>query len=118
MVARIAMPEGASARGVRSHHAADRAVTAASRIGSEAPACFAQNFIQVAVHHAWLNAHGVRANFHDLAEMFAEIDNEAVPQRLSGYAAADSSWNERHMMLRGIANQRLHILLIARNGDA
>ena len=50
--------------------------------------------------------------------MPAEVDDQARAERFAGHAGAGPARAQRHLVLRRIADQRLHVLLVARHDHA
>src|SRR5262249_25413025 len=58
------------------------------------------------------------ADGDDLAEVPAEIDDEAGAERLAGHAGAGAAGHQRDLVLAGVADQGAHVVLVARHHDA
>ena len=50
--------------------------------------------------------------------MSAEIDDEAGAERFAGQAGAGAAGDQGSLVLAGVADQGLHVLLVARHDDA
>ncbi len=77
MIARVAGAQDLRSGSVRGQHAADGALAAASRVGSETPAVLGKLHIELAMNDARLNANRIGSQFENGTKMFAQIDDDA-----------------------------------------
>src|SRR6185437_6790977 len=117
VIAREAVTERARAGGIRGEHAAERAF-AVGWVRRETPANARQFLGEIAIDYARLNADGIGAHIQNGAEMFAQIDNQPRAERFASDARARAARHQGHLMLAGVAYQRLHVLFVARHDDA
>jgi hypothetical protein len=118
VVARVAVAQGGGPGGVVGQHAADGTPVAAGRVGGEAAADAGQLGVQVAVDHPRLDADPVGADLEDVAEVPAQVDDEAGAEGLAGDAGAGPARHERHLVLGGVADDGLDVLLVPRDDHA
>src|SRR5262249_3277219 len=99
--------------GIGGQHAADGTLSTAGRVWREAAPAAGKLRVQLMVNDAGLQSDGIRADVQDGAEVPAEIDNEAVAQRLTREAGPGPARHQRKAVLRGIADQGLNILFVS-----
>src|SRR5262249_46487986 len=83
VIASVAILGGAGAGRIRRDHAADRATHPACGVGCESSVSAGQLSVEPIKYDARLHADPVVARFEDVAEVDAQIDDDAVSQRLA-----------------------------------
>src|SRR5439155_17490456 len=118
VVAGVAVLDRPRPGGVGGEHTPQRTGVAAGRVRREAAAELRQPGVDLPQRDARLRPQRSVGDFDDLAEMLAEIHDQSRAQRFAGDSGAGAARDQGQLVLGGVADQALHVLLVARHGHA
>jgi hypothetical protein len=118
VLAHIPVPPQPGAGSIGSHHAPDGTLGTAGGVWGQTAAVLGQTQVQVAKDDPWLDANAIAADFDDLAEKTAEVDDKTLSQSFSSQAAACAPRHQGNTIGSRVLHQGLDIFFVARHDDA